>query len=83
MGASYDHADATVSAKDAEPITPNDSTVFNVTRCLYIGASGNLTVTMASGNDRTFANVPVGWAPLQVTKVLSTGTSASSIVALY
>lgn len=57
-------------------------------RALYIGAAGNLAVKMVGhGGDfkdtLTFIAVPVGVLPIQVERVLSTGTTASSIIALF
>jgi len=51
---------------------------------LYIGTGGNLHVITASGQDVTFANVLGGtFLPVQVLKVLESGTSASNLVALW
>jgi hypothetical protein len=64
-------------------VTPSDVTVLNPTRALYIGTTGNLTVRMYGGqNNVTFTTVPVGIFPIQVDRVLATGTTASNIVAL-
>lgn len=82
MGA-FRHANNTVSAHGAVAVTTSDATVFPVTRALYIGSTGNLAVRMADGQTVTFASVPVGIFPIQVDMVLSTGTVASSILALY
>ena len=83
MAGSYHSANATVAAHSATTVTPSDSTVIPTTRALYIGVTGNLTVKMADDeNTLTFSNVPVGIFPIQVIQVLSTGTTASSIIAL-
>lgn len=82
MGA-YRHANNTVSAHGAVAVTASDATVIPVTRGLYIGVAGNLAVRMADGMSASFANVPVGVFPIQVDQVLSTGTLATDIVALY
>lgn len=76
-------ANATAPAHGAVSVTPNDSTVLVTTRSLFVGVSGNLAVQMADGETITFANVPVGIFPIQVDKVLSTGTTATNIIALY
>lgn len=76
-------ANATAPAHGAVSVTPNDSTVLVTTRSLFVGVSGNLAVQMADGQTITFANVPVGIFPIQVDKVLSTGTTATNIIALY
>lgn len=52
---------------------------------LYIGVTGNVTIIAAgdaSGTPVTFANHPVGYLPVQVRRVMATGTTAGSIVAL-
>jgi hypothetical protein len=71
-------------ALHAAAVTPNDSTVLTPTRSLYVGGTGNLTVRMyGSQNTVLFAAVPVGILPIQVDKVMSTGTAATNIVALW
>lgn len=81
---SYVRADATVPAHGAVAVTPSDNTVIPVTRALYVGTTGNITVRMADGQDNVlFTAVAVGIFPVQVDKVYSTGTAASTIVALY
>ena len=71
------------SAWDAVVVTPHDTNTIGLCRALYIGSTGNIAVRMASGNSATFSSVPVGVFPIQVDQVLSTGTTASSIMALY
>jgi len=84
MSGAFRTADATCPAHGAVAITPNDSTVFDTTRSLYIGATGNLTVRMADGQDNVlFTAVPIGILAIQVDKIYSTGTVASAILALY
>jgi hypothetical protein len=81
----YLTSDATVSAHGAYAVTPADNTDLTngVTRGLYIGATGNLSVVMADGMTVTFSSVPVGILPVQVIRVRSSSTTASSILALY
>jgi hypothetical protein len=84
--AAYLSADATVSAHRASAITTSDSTIFvQPTRALYVGAAGNITVDMADGGTSVlFVAVQGGTIlPIQVTRVYATGTTATSIVALY
>lgn len=84
MSGAYRSADATVAARRAVAVTPSDATLIPVTRALYVGTAGNLTVRMAEDQtNATFTNVPVGIFPVQVDRVLSTGTAAAGIVALY
>lgn len=82
----YLSADATVSAHRAAAVTTSDSTIYQQpTRALYIGAAGNLTVDMADGGSSVlFVGVQGGTLlPIQVTRIYATGTTATSIVALY
>jgi hypothetical protein len=58
-------------------------------KSLYVGTSGNVAVIPAgdkSNNGRgtpvTFLNVPVGFLPVQVRRVMATSTTAQNIVAL-
>ena len=87
MSGAYRTANATVSAHDAKAVTLSDSTVIPITRSLYIGTSGDITVRMADANTSTtyvtFAAVPAGVFPIQVDMVRVTGTTASNIVAMY
>ena len=46
-------------------------------------ALGVLTVGAEDGDAVTFANHPVGWLPVQVRRVLATGTTATQIVAAF
>lgn len=71
-------------------VTPNDSTalqyngVATVTRAIYVGADGNLSLTMADGANVTFTGVKGGGTyPFRASKVLATGTTSTNIVALY
>lgn len=80
-------------------VTPSDTKdVTNATgdnapcyaKALYVGVTGDLAVVSArdtvgtpAGTAVTFKNVPVGWFPVQVRRVMSTGTTASQIIGLY
>ncbi len=69
-------------AEAAAAVTASDSTVVNF-RSLYIGATGNVAVTMKNGQVVTFVGVPTGMIlPVVVTKVMATNTTATSIVGL-
>jgi hypothetical protein len=73
----------TKPAVEAIEVTPSNTTVYNPPfRSLYIGVSGDVKIQDASGNDVTFAYVPVGFLPVEAAMVYATGTSASSIVGL-
>jgi hypothetical protein len=80
----YQTADATISAYNATAVTKSDATVLPVTRGLYIGVTGDVAVRMWGGGSVTFKNAVQGTIlPLQVDQVLSTGTTATNILALY
>jgi len=72
-------------ALHAFAITPDDNADLPaVTRSIYVGASGDLAVTMAgSGDAVTFRAVPAGTVlPVQVQRVHVTGTTAGDLVAM-
>jgi|TARA_R110000803_G_scaffold182518_1_gene244879 hypothetical protein len=49
---------------------------------LYVGAGGTMRVITAAGDDVTYQGVPVGvFLPIQVIRVVETGTSASGFIA--
>lgn len=69
---------------DAIAVTPSDATVLPKFRYLYVGSTGDVAVTKVNGKNVTITGVPTGqYVWLQGTKVLSTGTTASSITAFY
>lgn len=71
-------------ARNAAAVTKSDSTVIAQTDGLYIGGAGDVAVTMKGGGSVTFIGVTAGQIlPIMVTQVLSTGTTATNIVALY
>lgn len=78
------HSARTGPASSAAAVTPSDS--VNLTRAadaLYVGSAGNLVAVM-NGTAITFSNVPAGTVlPIKCTRVNSTNTTASGIVALY
>jgi hypothetical protein len=66
-------------------VTPSDSTdLAFVTRAIYVGEGGAVTVNMAdSGTAITFANVPTGTTlPIRVSRIRATLTVATDIIAL-
>ena len=66
-------------------ITPSDAMDLAAeTRGLWIGASGDLALVLASGDEVTIAGAVGGTLlPLRVTRVKATGTSAAQLVGLY
>lgn len=83
-------------AVEVRSVTPGDSTDLHITteaepeprwpRALYVGVTGNLAVVALNdpvGSPVTFANVPVGWFPVRVRRVMLTNTTATNIIAVY
>ena len=77
-------SDQTRSAIDAQVFTATTTITFsNLTRGIYVGTTGNLSVKFTSdGSTVTITNAPVGYHPLQV-EVINGDTTASDIVALF
>lgn len=77
-------SDVSNPGKWGEAVTPSDVTnLGSPARSLYVGGTGALSVVMyGDGATVTFAAVPVGVFPIQVTRVNATGTTATNIVAL-
>lgn len=67
-------------------VTPNDSTDLAMyAKALYIGGIGTVVVIPVGNADNqpvTFTNHPVGYMPMQIRRVLATGTTATNIVAI-
>jgi len=73
-------------AVGAAAVAPNDTTDLPTTsRALYVGGTGNITVTMADGGANVQFNlVPAGVVlPIRAKRVLATGTTATLITAMY
>ena len=73
-------------AYDGIAVIASDTTVIPVTRALWNGnaTACNIAVKSNAGHTVTYANVPSGsYLLVQAIQVLSTGTTCSSIVALY
>ena len=71
-------------ADDGFAITPSDTEDLEVpTRYLYVGVAGNVKVDMLSGTTITWVTLAAGVLhQLQVRKVYSTGTAATSIIGI-
>ena len=72
----------TAPAHDAAAVTPSDTAQIGNARSLWVGTAGNVAVTTAAGNDAIFVGVQ-GYLFVSCIRVKATGTTASSIVALY
>lgn len=75
----------------AAAVTPSDSAdIAAVTGgvnngcVLYVGGAGDVKVKTVGGDEVTFTGIQAGtFMPVQVVRVYATGTSATSIVALW
>lgn len=73
-------------AYNAEVVTPDNTTeLTNVSRALYVGVGGDVSVQMAvTGTAIVFKNVPTGTIlPIRIRRVNSTATTATNMVSLY
>jgi hypothetical protein len=79
------HSTSNGPAFNGVAVTKSDSTVLRTTRALWVGGAGDVDVIFAEGTTAvTLAGIAAGTIlPVQVTKVMSTNTTATSIVALY
>ena len=72
-----------MTATNAYTLYSGTNTTGSTEPCvLYIGTSGNIKVRTAGGDEVTFVGVS-GFFPVQVIRVLSAGTTATNIVALW
>ena len=72
-------------ATNAVLITPSDSVdLTNVSRAVYVGTTGNMKVTMQDSGTVLFTGIPAGTTlPIRVSRIWSTTTTASTILALW
>ena len=75
----------TAPATSAAGIVPDDAQLIeHVTRALYVGNTGDITVEMNDGQIVGFANVQGGTVlAVRARRVHQTGTTAAGIVALW
>lgn len=69
---------------DAFAVTPSDTVTFAVAaRALYVGTTGDVTLITKGGATIKFTAVPAGTViPIRCTQVMTTGTTASTIVGI-
>jgi len=75
----------TVVKSDTTTFAPFDSSSsVQTTKALYVGGTGDVAVVMQGGQSVIFVNVQGGTIlPISVIKVLSTNTSATSMLGLW
>jgi hypothetical protein len=67
-------------------VTPSDTVDLPyITRGIYVGAAGDVAVVPANGGSPVvFAGVAAGTIlPIQVSRIRTTGSTSTSIIALY
>lgn len=71
--------------KGAETITPHDTNNISRGACngIYVGVSGDVAVAHLDGTVQLYKTVPIGILPVIATRVNSTGTTATNLLALY
>lgn len=71
-------------ASNAAAVVPNNAADLAFSsRAIFVGVTGDLRVTMVGGQTVTFTAVAAGWHPIRVSRVYVTGTTATSIVAVW
>lgn len=71
-------------SRSVSRVTPDDgSDLPNVPRMLHIGVAGNISFIAAEDTEVITQPVPAGIFPVMVKRVLATGTTATSIMAIY
>jgi hypothetical protein len=77
---------ATHSATVCLAVTPSDSTdlTYSTCRALYVGGDGNISLVDGNAATIVFTGVTAGSIlPVQTARINATGTTATSIIALY
>jgi hypothetical protein len=62
---------------------PSTDPGFPNARALWIGVSGDVKLTTICGDTVVIPAVPVGLLPIAARRVYATGTTATSVFALY
>jgi hypothetical protein len=78
--------DPTVAAGSGAAVTPDDgANLAQTSRAIYVGGAGNLAVILDRDTSAvTFLAVAAGTLlPIRARRVMSTNTTATSILALY
>ena len=78
-------SDQTIPGADGLAVTKSDATTYDPPiRFLWVGTGGDIQITTLKGNTLLISNVQDGSiVPFAATKVWSTNTTASDIVAGY
>lgn len=83
----FSHLDVELDspAEDGFAITPDATAPLphGTCRAIYVGVTGNIALVTSRGSSVTFSNVPVGIFPVRAAAVRVSGTTATSLIALY
>lgn len=77
---------ATHSATVCLAVTPSDSTdlTYSTCRAIYVGGDGDISIVDGAGTTVVFTGLTAGSIlPVQTARINATGTTATSIIALY
>jgi hypothetical protein len=69
-------------AEMAETITPSANPLPHITKRIWVGGAGNVTLTTKGGTSVTYSAVPAG-TYLQVRAVAVTAATATNLIAEY
>ena len=70
-------------ASNGSAVAPSDTAdLSHPSRALYVGTPGNLKIITIDGATLTLVGVS-GWVPIRVKRVLSVGTTAGDIIAVW
>lgn len=73
-----------VTASDSTSLLLATNDANSAPRAVYVGGAGNVNVQFGNAVSVLFSNVPAGAVlPIRPHKVMSTSTTATSIVAIY
>jgi len=78
--------DETIGAEDAIAVTPSDTADLELGLCkgIWVGVAGNVQITTARGRTAVYVAMTAGVThPIRAKRIWSTGTTATSILALY
>ena len=73
------------SGANAQAVTTSDSTIYSGIRAVYVGGAGDIALKFPGNNTAVvFVGVPAGsFLSLKPTHIMATGTTATSIVAIF
>ena len=75
----------TSPGRNAAAVTPSDvADLPNTARAIYVGGGGAVALTTANGDTVTFTGLSAGQLlPVTAERIFATGTTATSIVAIW